>query len=285
MRKESNLKKLASGILAGAFAFGGLVERAYAPVVMALWSEKAVWKTGEPQKLYVKADSTAEDVRNIPITAFDWNLGNTTGLIMTVQSALAPSSNDFFEGYLTIDNGLKGFGSNTRITNGPVGYGPTNRVGFVAEYTILPTQNSGGAGVKFSMGPNGGRLVSSDTTPVPYTPAAPIRSSSIKVMDNPVYASADFNQDGRVNGNDMSYFESCVSGPGIGVGTGCENADLDNDGDADQSDFGKVQRCLNGDEPANPNCVSSRTSSGDKSYNFKFDASPKREFKFDWQIA
>jgi hypothetical protein len=67
---------------------------------------------------------------------------------------------------------------------------------------------------------------------------------------------------------------------------GCANRDLNGDGAVAQDDFGGVQRCYSGaDVPADPNCVSSRTSSGDKSYNFKYDASPKREFKFDWQIA
>ncbi|NLE57136.1 MAG: hypothetical protein GX616_02160, partial [Planctomycetes bacterium] len=32
-------------------------------------------------------------------------------------------------------------------------------------------------------------------------------------------------------------------------------ADLDQDGDVDQSDFGILQRCLNGIEPADPNCT------------------------------
>jgi hypothetical protein len=59
---------------------------------------------------------------------------------------------------------------------------------------------------------------------------------------------ADFNHDSDVDGDDLSVFTSCISGPMIqpaGTAT-CRQADFDEDNDVDQSDFGLFQRCFSG---------------------------------------
>jgi hypothetical protein len=57
----------------------------------------------------------------------------------------------------------------------------------------------------------------------------------------------------------VAVFEECFSGAGVPHGTGlaCQRCDLDADGDVDQSDFGVLQRCLNGQgKPAVEGCES-----------------------------
>lgn len=69
-------------------------------------------------------------------------------------------------------------------------------------------------------------------------------------------APADFDIDGDVDGDDVSTFAGCSSGPAVPVGANCAEADLDGDGDADQSDFGLIQGCLSGaDEAADIACA------------------------------
>lgn len=67
---------------------------------------------------------------------------------------------------------------------------------------------------------------------------------------------ADFDEDGDVDGDDVTAFEACASGPAIPLTAGCEDKDFDNDGDGDQSDFGVVQLCYSGqNNPGDPNCA------------------------------
>jgi hypothetical protein len=69
-------------------------------------------------------------------------------------------------------------------------------------------------------------------------------------------ARGDFNGDGDVDSDDLASFLACVTGPAVGIATGCESKDFDNDGDIDQADFGKFQRCFSGtDNPADPACA------------------------------
>lgn len=68
----------------------------------------------------------------------------------------------------------------------------------------------------------------------------------------------DFNCDGYVDGDDLSFFRGCMSGPGASypAGLGCERADRDEDDDVDQSDYGVLQRCFSGSlQLADPGCV------------------------------
>ncbi len=70
-------------------------------------------------------------------------------------------------------------------------------------------------------------------------------------------APADFDDDGDVDGDDLTAFEACASGPGVSTSSGCQAKDLDHDNDVDQSDFGRFQRCLSGSgAAANLNCAS-----------------------------
>ena len=39
-----------------------------------------------------------------------------------------------------------------------------------------------------------------------------------------------------------------VSGPGVPYDAGCDVADFDLDNDVDQADFGRMQRCLSGED-------------------------------------
>jgi hypothetical protein len=66
----------------------------------------------------------------------------------------------------------------------------------------------------------------------------------------------DFNGDGDVDGDDLSVFESCVSGPTVHYTGDCAAADFDQDNDVDQSDFGIFQRCYRGEnKPGDPTCA------------------------------
>jgi uncharacterized lipoprotein YddW (UPF0748 family) len=66
---------------------------------------------------------------------------------------------------------------------------------------------------------------------------------------------SDFDEDGDVDGDDYGSFETCASGPGIPLASGCEGKDFDGDQDVDHSDFGIFQRCYSGGGiAADPNC-------------------------------
>ena len=70
------------------------------------------------------------------------------------------------------------------------------------------------------------------------------------------YAAPDYNHDGDVDGDDLTVFESCASGPGIPYGGDCGMSDFDDDGDVDQSDFAVVQQCYGGQGVlADPACA------------------------------
>jgi hypothetical protein len=88
-----------------------------------------------------------------------------------------------------------------------------------------------------------------------------------------VFVRADFNHDGDVDGDDLSVFEACATGPAIPYnqaelpepepgctltpdGNGKIAADFDEDGDVDQSDFGAFQRCYSDEgNSADPGCA------------------------------
>ena len=59
-----------------------------------------------------------------------------------------------------------------------------------------------------------------------------------------------------MDGDDLTAFLACDSGPGIPYSEGCAGKDFDHDNDVDQSDFGIFQRCYSGENnPADPNCA------------------------------
>lgn len=63
-------------------------------------------------------------------------------------------------------------------------------------------------------------------------------------------------RDGDVDRVDLDFFESCATGPGISIPSGCDKEDFDFDLDVDQSDFAVFQGCLSGEGiPADPNCA------------------------------
>lgn len=66
----------------------------------------------------------------------------------------------------------------------------------------------------------------------------------------------DFDGDLDVDGQDLSIFRNCLTGPAGGPVTGpCEAADYDYDDDVDQTDFGYFQPCLTGSGfPLDPEC-------------------------------
>ncbi|MBI4580451.1 MAG: hypothetical protein HY718_12155 [Planctomycetes bacterium] len=75
------------------------------------------------------------------------------------------------------------------------------------------------------------------------------------VLPGPNVIPGDFDLNGKVNVYDFNHFVDCRSGADVAiVDPGCTDADLDFDADADQSDFGIFQRCLSGDQPADPAC-------------------------------
>jgi hypothetical protein len=74
-------------------------------------------------------------------------------------------------------------------------------------------------------------------------------------VPGPNYAPADFNHDLYVNQDDLQHLRNCMAGTGNPPAAGCQDADLDGDGDVDQSDFGLLQRCLNGRVAVDPGCA------------------------------
>jgi CubicO group peptidase (beta-lactamase class C family) len=55
----------------------------------------------------------------------------------------------------------------------------------------------------------------------------------------------DIDDDGDIDGDDLTIFETCASGPAVPLETCCEQVDMDGDHDGDQSDFGVLQVNLN----------------------------------------
>ncbi|NLX12530.1 MAG: hypothetical protein GXY44_02610 [Phycisphaerales bacterium] len=79
---------------------------------------------------------------------------------------------------------------------------------------------------------------------------------AVAIVD-PEAAAPDFDCDTDVDADDLVFFRSCVTGPGIRqTNPACARADLDKDGDVDQDDFAILQRCFSGaDIPADPACM------------------------------
>jgi hypothetical protein len=70
-------------------------------------------------------------------------------------------------------------------------------------------------------------------------------------------ASADFDHDGDVDGDDLAVFQASVSGPDVVCSDNSAKADFDHDGDVDQADFGMFLWCVSGSgNLADPNCMS-----------------------------
>ena len=67
----------------------------------------------------------------------------------------------------------------------------------------------------------------------------------------------DFDGDCDVDGDDLTAFEACATGPAIPQPSpDCAWARFDSDDDVDQTDFAVFQRCFSGENnPADPNCA------------------------------
>lgn len=89
-------------------------------------------------------------------------------------------------------------------------------------------------------------------------------------MNKTVSHSADLNDDGYVDDDDMDLFRLCVTGPEVpydfaSLPSGCEaevgltgiiSVDFDEDGDVDQTDFGmRMQSCYSRLQPASSECL------------------------------
>ena len=66
----------------------------------------------------------------------------------------------------------------------------------------------------------------------------------------------DLDGDGDVDQEDFGRMQTCYSGQGIAVASGCGPADFDGDGDADVDDFQVFAACLSRPgQPAARNCT------------------------------
>lgn len=68
----------------------------------------------------------------------------------------------------------------------------------------------------------------------------------------------DLTGDGRINGDDLTLWQNCVTGPAIlavDPTPTCVTADVDLDGDVDSTDYGYFQRCYSGNEGFDAGCV------------------------------
>jgi hypothetical protein len=69
----------------------------------------------------------------------------------------------------------------------------------------------------------------------------------------------DYTGDGLVNSADFDVWKVCASRDKVPASPECLSSsppkDLDDDGDIDMDDFGKLQKCLSGNVPPNPNCL------------------------------
>ncbi len=67
---------------------------------------------------------------------------------------------------------------------------------------------------------------------------------------------ADFDQDGDVDGEDVGHLEACLSGPGVAqTDPDCLDALMDEDDDVDQEDLAVAQGCMSGaNVPGDPDC-------------------------------
>ncbi|MHC4445567.1 MAG: glycoside hydrolase 5 family protein [Planctomycetota bacterium] len=81
-----------------------------------------------------------------------------------------------------------------------------------------------------------------------------ILTSHARMLADP---NPDLDWDGDVDGDDISSFQACMTGPNAGPAAAeCLRCDFDRDTDLDQSDFGILQRCLTGpNNPPDPNCL------------------------------
>jgi len=62
----------------------------------------------------------------------------------------------------------------------------------------------------------------------------------------PTWAEGDCDYDGDVDLDDFADLDACLSGPGGGLGAGCDCHDTDNDLDVDLDDFGRFQEAFTG---------------------------------------
>ncbi len=113
--------------------------------------------------------------------------------------------------------------------------------------TIIVTFSTTG----LSAGSYSGKL----TVTASGTDASPQDVELLMTVQN-VPVPGDLNGDQRVNGTDVDLFLPCITGAMNGPpASGCTTADLDLDGDVDQSDFAIMQRCISGNQLADPTCA------------------------------
>ena len=81
---------------------------------------------------------------------------------------------------------------------------------------------------------------------VTYDDACHAGQAGVSVAHAGQCLTGDVDLDGDVDLNDFIGFESCLLGPGGGVGAGCDCFDFDDSGDVDLADFGVLQDAFTG---------------------------------------
>lgn len=70
--------------------------------------------------------------------------------------------------------------------------------------------------------------------------------TAVRLHRGPSCAGGDLSDDGVVDFVDAQLFAPCMSGPDVGIMSGCKCADLDGDPDSDLRDFALLQDALLG---------------------------------------
>jgi len=273
MRKELNGLGKIVGLGLGV---AGVARDSSADMIMKTVPEQdVVVADGETEYLInVVGDTTGEPTKEVRYST--WQVYFPAEVSFTGRAELPDTKNnpseeeeDFFYDYLmnsdhnsvnnvAVSSGISAWPEvikyNERLVYSPGG--PFNiEEKALGKYWFTVNEGASGEGFIFATGASKFTVV--DGTQYVYGSGLQVENQPFTIV---VPHSADFTgpnekRDGRVNSYDIDAFAENARGPAIPLEAGKEKYDLDDDGDADQADFGLLQRCLSGEELADPSCL------------------------------